>query len=328
MLRGLFVSLDLRQMKRPAATARDLVTAEGDAWSDSIRNNHGIGNLRAPSESTPSSPLPLPPDSGGSKTTTEQVSNRKQMTEFKKDLRRLAKAVIPSSLYQRLSAVRSRRWQLRLLKDTGQLDRVNQHIEESGTVVRSGPFAGMVYPLEVATTRWSVPKLLGSYESELHPFLEKVGKRRYDCVIDIGSAEGYYASGLAGMLRVPVYAYDPEPLEKAFSVKMSERNGVSHLVTMSDLFVVDDMRRFAGTRALVLCDCEGFEEVLFRPDTLELTRNWDLIIELHGAADKILPLLNWPHRTSIVEACKKTGSCDEYRVLPQRFLLCDSTVSV
>jgi protein-L-isoaspartate O-methyltransferase len=27
-------------------------------------------------------------------------------------------------------------------------------------------------------------------------------------VIDIGSAEGYYACGLARMLQVPVYAYD------------------------------------------------------------------------------------------------------------------------
>jgi hypothetical protein len=249
------------------------------------------------------------------------------MTELKRTLRGLAKVVMPAPIYQELLAVRSRRWQVRLLKDTGQLDRVNQHIEESGTVVRSGPFAGMVYPLEVATSRWSVPKLLGSYESELHPFLETVGKRSYDCVIDIGSAEGYYASGLARMLQVPVYAYDPEPREKAFSVRMSERNGVSNLVTMSDLFAVDDMRHFAGMRALVVCDCEGFEEVLFRPDTLEFTRNWDLIIELHGAADKSLPLLGWPHRTSIVEALKKTGSYDEYRSLPQRFLLCDSVTN-
>lgn len=250
------------------------------------------------------------------------------MSEFKRTARELAKTILPTSVYQRLAAERSRRWQLKLLKDGGLLDQVNQHIEECGTVVRSGPFAGMVYPLESATSRWSIPKLLGAYESELHPFLDVVGKRKYDCVIDIGSAEGYYASGLARMLQVPVYAYDPEPCEKAFAIKMSERNGVAKLVTMSDLFSVDDMRRFAGLRALVVCDCEGFEEVLFCPDTLNLTRNWDLIIELHGAADEILPRLGWPHRTTLVEALKKTGLCDEYRPLPQRFLLCDSEVLV
>jgi hypothetical protein len=248
----------------------------------------------------------------------------KAMSEVKKTVRALAKAVLPGLVGQRLLAVRSRRWQLRLLKESGLLDRVDRHIEECGTVVRSGPFAGMIYPLNSATSRWSIPKLVGSYESELHPFLEIARKRKYDCVIDIGSAEGYYASGLAMMLQVPVYAYDPEPREKAFAVKMSERNGVASLVTMSDLFGVDDMRRFAGLRALVICDCEGFEEVLFRAETLELTRDWDLIIELHGTADETLPLLNWPHATTIVEALRKTGPCDEYRPLPQRFLICDS----
>ncbi len=248
------------------------------------------------------------------------------MIETKAAAKELAKKVLPTSIYQRVSAVRSRRWQFKILKDGGLLDQVNRHIEEHGTVVRSGPFAGMVYPLESATSRWSIPKLLGAYESELHPFLNVISKRKYDCVIDIGSAEGYYASGLARMLQVPVYAYDPEPREKAFAAKMSERNGVANLVTMADLFSVDDMRRFAGLHALVVCDCEGFEEVLFSRDTLDLTRNWDLIIELHGTADKILPLLAWPHQTTVVEALKKTGLYDEYRPLPQRFLLCDSEV--
>jgi hypothetical protein len=246
------------------------------------------------------------------------------MTRIRKLLRTSAKRVLPSSLFQRLLAIRSRRWQFKLLKEKGLLDRVDRYIEEHGTIVRSGPFTGMIYPIESATNRWSVPKLLGSYESELHPFLGVVGNRKYDCVIDIGSAEGYYASGLALMLQVPVYAYDPEPYEKEFSAKMSERNGVANLVRMADLFTVDDMRRFAGMRVLVVCDCEGFEEVLFRPDTLDLTRNWDLIIELHGTADRALPLLKWPHVTTVIDALEKTGSYDEHRQLPQRFLLCDS----
>src|ERR1700722_7357586 len=112
------------------------------------------------------------------------------MSELKKALKALAGKVLPASVYQRFAAERSRRWQMRLLKDGGLLDQVNRHIEECGTVVRSGPFAGMVYPLESATSRWSIPKLLGAYESELHPFLNVVAKRKYDCVIDIGSAEG------------------------------------------------------------------------------------------------------------------------------------------
>jgi hypothetical protein len=246
------------------------------------------------------------------------------MVTVRKLVRVVASKALPSSLFQRVAAVRSRRWQLRYLKQAGFLDQVSQYIEEHGTIIQSGPFAGMIYPMESAANRWSVPKLLGSYESELHPFLKIVEKRKYDSIIDIGSAEGYYSSGLARMFQVPVYAYDPEPYEKGFAAKMSERNGVANLIKMSDLFTVDDMPRFADMRSLVICDCEGFEEVLFRPDTLDLTRNWDLIIELHGTADKILPQLRWPHRTAIVDALEKTGLSDEHRHLPQRFLICDS----
>jgi hypothetical protein len=243
---------------------------------------------------------------------------------MKKLLRASAETLLPARAFQKLAAMRSRRWQMGMLAREGLLDQVKWYIEEHGTVVRSGPFAGLIYPLDSAVTRWSLPKLLGSYESEIHPFLELVRKRTYDCVIDVGSAEGYYACGLARMLQVPVYAYDPEPIEKAFAARMAERNGLAHLVTMADLFTIEDMRRFSSRRALVVCDCEGFEEVLFRPDTVGLTRRWDLMIELHGTADAILPKLNWPHATTLVDAPEKTGAQDEHRKLPQRYLLCDS----
>jgi len=54
-------------------------------------------------------------------------------------------------------------------------------------------------------------------------------------------------------------------------------------------------------------DCEGFEQVLFRTRKHWLTWNWDLIIELHGAVDKSLPLLSRPSRTSITETLKTPG---------------------
>lgn len=239
-------------------------------------------------------------------------------------LKASAKTVLPLPVFERIQATRNRRAQLEKLIKSGRLDHVKRHVENYGTVVQSGPFAGLVYPLDAALSRWCLPKLLGSYEMELHSIIQKVSSRRYDCAIDIGSAEGYYAAGLARLLRVPVYAYEPAPREKSYSSLMVARNGVSGLVTMSDLFTVCDMQKFSGRRALVLCDCEGFEENLFRPDTMNLTRKWDLIIELHHSADAILPALDWPHRTRIIEICQRLGSENEYRNPGQRFLWCDS----
>ena len=54
-----------------------------------------------------------------------------------------------------------------------------------------------------------VPKLIGSYEEEVHPIIEEIIRRRYSIVVNIGCAEGYYAVGFA--LRIPdaiVYAFD------------------------------------------------------------------------------------------------------------------------
>jgi hypothetical protein len=246
------------------------------------------------------------------------------MTSIKKALRALLKSVAPASLFERIAAVRSRRHQVRWLREGGIFERVKRHIEEHGTVVLAGPFAGMVYPLDSATCRWVVPKLLGTYEDEIHPFLETLRSRKYDCIIDVGSAEGYYAVGLARMFQVPVHAYDPEPYEKNFSAMMAERNGVSELVRMDALFTVDDLHRFADQRVLMVCDCEGFEEVLFRPDTIDLVRNWDLFIELHGTADRALSSLPWPHAVTFVNAVPKSGGQNEFRATQQRYLLCDS----
>lgn len=249
------------------------------------------------------------------------------MPGTRKKLRAIAEKILPTAVFQRVAALRSRRWQVQFLEQNGLLDQVKQHIAEHGTAVRAGPFAGMVYPLESALNHWCIPKLLGTYECELHPFLHTLSKRKYDCVLDIGSAEGYYACGLARMFGVPVYAYDPEPYEKRFSALMAELNGVSSVVKMAALFTVNDMARFSDKRALVVCDCEGFEEVLFTSDTIDLTRRWDLMIELHGSAEQSLSALNWPHATTLVDAERRLGGQDEYRHYPQRFLLCDAQIS-
>ena len=246
------------------------------------------------------------------------------MGRTKELLKLSTKKLLPPSIFQRIQAVRSRRYQMEFLASNGLLDQVKRYIEKNGTVVQSGPFAGLIYPIDAAVNRWSVPKMMGSYEMELHPFIYTAASREYDCVIDIGSAEGYYAAGLARLLTVPVMAFEPEPKEKAFSFLLAENNGVSHLVEMADLFTVEKMRQLAGKRALVICDCEGFEEVLFRPNTLDLTNNWDLIIELHGTADAVLPALKWPHNVTIVTSEQRSGPMNEYRPAGQRFLLCDS----
>jgi hypothetical protein len=62
--------------------------------------------------------------------------------------------------------------------------------------VAGGPFQGLHYPHRRSVGSAPLPKLLGSYESELHAALEQLLTEEHETVVDIGCAEGYYAVGL------------------------------------------------------------------------------------------------------------------------------------
>ena len=68
------------------------------------------------------------------------------------------------------------------------------------TTVLNGPFRGMKY-LSRAYCSAVLPKLLGTYECELIPAIDRLARSDADRIVDIGAAEGYYAVGLA--LKVP-----------------------------------------------------------------------------------------------------------------------------
>jgi len=81
--------------------------------------------------------------------------------------------------------------------------------EKTNSVVQSGPFAGMRL---IEGASWGdgdiAPKLLGVYEQELHGVFAKAAQRRYGAIVDVGSAEGFYAVGLARMFPgIKVYAF-------------------------------------------------------------------------------------------------------------------------
>jgi hypothetical protein len=223
----------------------------------------------------------------------------------------VARTVLPTVVYERQMAARSRRFQLRGLKDSGLSDVTTRYIERYGSTVRYGPFAGTIYPLEAALCRHSIPKLLGTYEQELHRIISIIGQRKYDLVIDIGGAEGYYAVGLARLLRTKVVTYDPEPIERSFCEKAARLNAVSHLIEMRDLFHASDVRLLRNRRVLCISDCEGFETRIFNSSTIQDVAGWDLLIELHGDAAEKLMGLPWPQGIVLITREPRSKSYEE-----------------
>ena len=69
------------------------------------------------------------------------------------------------------------RWRSRMLANT--------YLHHEGAKIRSGPFAGMEY-VSAATEGALIPRLLGAYESELHPHLAAFAAEGVETVIDVG----------------------------------------------------------------------------------------------------------------------------------------------
>jgi hypothetical protein len=176
--------------------------------------------------------------------------------------------------------------QLRALQDAfleeqGAFAHSERFAARHGTVVARGPCAGLEYPPGVARrTHHLVPKLLGSYEAELHPALERALTARPAAFVDVGCAEGYYAAGLARRLPgAPVHAFDADPVARRLSRELARHNGVE--VRLHGFATARRLARMPLDGAFVLCDCEGFEvEVLAEPALARLATA-TLLVELH-----------------------------------------------
>jgi hypothetical protein len=165
------------------------------------------------------------------------------------------------------------RWRSRLLANT--------YVIHRGPQVMRGPFAGMHYT-ETASEGALMPRLLGSYESELHPYLARFAGAGLDCVIDVGCAEGYYAIGLARLMpEVTVYAYDIDPIAREACAALADKNGVASRVIIGGEFAPDGFEAFAGRRALVMVDAEGAEDDILHPERSPALAGMRLIVETH-----------------------------------------------
>lgn len=167
--------------------------------------------------------------------------------------------------------------------------RINSTLQnpfDSLTVI-NGPFKGMVYPDFDSSGSALIPKLLGSYESELQASLFQLCKNRYDVIINIGCGEGYYAVGLALLKpNATVFAYDISPKARMSCKKMADLNGVGKRVTVKENFYLKDLQKIDNeSEVLIICDCEGHEKNIFLKDNLDAYANCDLIIETHDFLD-------------------------------------------
>ena len=154
-------------------------------------------------------------------------------------------------------------------------------------IVRHGPFKGMIYPVLESVGSALIPKLLGSYENELHSIFDDILSKNYTDIIDVGCAEGYYAVGFARRFSaVKIYAYDTDARAVDLCTKMAQVNNVADRFVMGSLCTSETLEALPlSGQALIICDCEGYEKSLFTEETIPVLAKHDLLIETHDFID-------------------------------------------
>lgn len=153
--------------------------------------------------------------------------------------------------------------------------------------VRHGAFRGLKYPTNRSVGSALIPKLLGSYEQELHPLLKRLMTHDYSEIVDIGCAEGYYAVGLGRMFPVAkIFAYDTDVEAIRLCRLMARTNEIeSRLITGACCDAATLQRLPLTRRALVVSDCEGYEKHLFTSESARQLARHDVLIEVHDFVD-------------------------------------------
>jgi hypothetical protein len=175
-------------------------------------------------------------------------------------------------------------------------------------VVLNGPFAGLHFPCLETQGSAAFPRLIGSYESELHDIITTVLNKSYSSVIDIGFAEGYYLVGLASkLLNTKFIGFDLSSEAHRLCSQLAVANCIpKEKILLLGECGINSLNNFLPSSNLVICDCEGFEMELFTLQSKSLWQGSDIIVECHdfitpGTQDSIESLLRATHKVSIIQ---------------------------
>jgi len=213
---------------------------------------------------------------------------------------------------------------------TGQLNAALRHLAKwrtvllnntlvalSGEAVLSGPFAGMIYGGK-ASEGSRTARLLGVYEAALAPVIETMIARAYALVIDVGSAEGYYAVGLARrMPNTRIVARDANPAAQALCRALAHANGVADRVEIGGRIEHADFAICETQPTAILCDIEGAEAELLDPARAPGLRHADILVEVHeGMRPGLLAALQArfapSHRIALVQPKLEAGALPDW----------------
>lgn len=173
--------------------------------------------------------------------------------------------------------------------------------------VLTGPFQGMKY-ISASVGSKLYPKIQGIYEKELQNLIVDILALKYQSLINVGAAEGYFAVGFALKDQgINVLAYEMDETGRQKIQELSSLNGVSDRITIKGECTLNEMKEQVMPADLIVMDVEGAEEILLDPINCSQLYDCDILVEMHenrvpGVESKIRERFSETHHIEEYEA--------------------------
>jgi len=166
----------------------------------------------------------------------------------------------------------------------------------TGYTVAAGPYAGMKYfgpPGIPIVDGLPTAKLLGSFEEELHPWIEALIGKDFRRIVHIGSGEGYHVVGMARRLPEAItVVFDTLIAARKACRVLADQNKVRDRIQLRGFCEADALLDVELAGSLIFSDCGGAELIMLDPILYPSLSLATMLVETHDAFDvRVTPRL-------------------------------------
>ena len=186
--------------------------------------------------------------------------------------------------------------------------------EYYGGEIAYGPFKGVKINnhSDWSGTKDIGPKIFGLYENQI---LEWIQRKKFDLLIDIGAADGYYALGiLSSKIASRAVTFEISINDREITKASAIINNVDDKISIKGEATTSEIIEVlkSCSNGLIIMDIEGGEYNLITSELLKAAKNSCLIIELHEVVNKDI-------QVNLLNLCKQFHQFEELTSLERNF---------
>lgn len=156
------------------------------------------------------------------------------------------------------------------------------------------------------------PKVFGLYENQI---LKWIGQKKFDLLIDIGAADGYYALGmLYSNIASTAVTFEISFKDREICKASAITNGVlDKIIIKGEATSSEIIQVIKGhNHGLIIMDIEGGEYDLITREVLEAARNYYVVIEIHEVKNEEV-------KSSMLKLCQEFHNIEKLTGLERDF---------